>query len=428
MLPPMSDMRDGPPSFGRRRLLMYGLAGTTAVTAGVIGYTQVQRWRGRHLTLTRGGPGFLAPTGELTRRRRLGRTGLDVSVVGIGAGGLEATGPIHRAVERGLNYIDTSACYGRGSSENLIGRAIKESPGLRDKLVIATKWDAGAHMPRERMLESLDESLKRMGVDHVDVMQIHQLGDHTAGDDGFSRLDNPELYEAMEAARKAGKARFFGATGHTGNRSAILSHAIDKGAFDMILVKMNVLDYETADIPKLLAKARAKDVGVVIMKSQLSGGAMPAGFGGMKWNVYQANLRWALQQEIACVVHSGVGTDEKVQDLAIGAAYDELGANDRELLDRYAKAMSPEYCRGCDDVCTAACPEGVAIPTVLRAAMYDRHYGTAAYAAYAREVYRGLPEEARWSERCLSCSECVKACPHGVDAAERVRDARRALT
>jgi predicted aldo/keto reductase-like oxidoreductase len=277
------------------------------------------------------------------------------------------------------------------------------------------------------MLESLDESLRRMGVTHVDIMQIHQLGDHGIGDDGFSRLDNPELYEAMEIARKAGKARFFGATGHTGNRSAILSHAIDKGAFDMILVKMNVLDFETAAIPALLAKARAKDVGVVVMKSQLAGGAMPAGFSGTKWNVYQANLRWALQQDIACVVHSGVGTDASVQDLAIGAAYDELGANDREVLDRYARAMSPEYCRGCDDVCTSACPDGVAIPTLLRAVMYDQHYGTRTYAEYARDVYRELPERARWSERCLSCNECSNACPYGVDAAGRVRTARRTL-
>jgi predicted aldo/keto reductase-like oxidoreductase len=414
--------------FGRRRLLLYGLAGTTAVAAGVAGTNEYLRREDREQTLTSGGRGFLAPSGAaLTRRRRLGRTGLDVSVIGIGAGGLEGTGPIHRAVERGMNYIDTSACYGRGSSENLIGRAIKEAPALRDKLILATKWDAGAHMPRARMLESLDESLKRLSVDHVDIMQIHQLGDHGVGDDGFSRLDNPELYEAMEAARKAGKARFFGATGHTGNRSAILSRAIDKGAFDMILVKMNVLDHETADIPKLLAKAKAKDVGVVIMKSQPSGGAMPAGFAGKKWNVYQANLRWALAQEIACVVHSGVGTDEEVQDLAIGAAYDELGAIDRELLDRYAQAMSPEYCRGCDDVCARACPDGVAIPSVLRAVMYDRHYGSAAYAAYARDVYAELPKEARWSERCLACNACSSACPHGVDAAERVRSARATL-
>jgi predicted aldo/keto reductase-like oxidoreductase len=411
----------------RRRLLLCGLAGTTAGAAGVMGTLEWRSRHARHLMLTAGGAGFLPPRGQITRRRRLGRTGLDVAVVGIGAGGLEGTGPIHRAVEHGINYIDTSACYGHGASENVIGRALRENPALRDKLVLATKWDAGARMPKERMLESLDESLKRMGTDHVDVMQIHNLGDHLPNDDGFSRLDNPELYAAMDLARKAGKARFFGATGHTGNRTAILTHAIDKGAFDMILVKMNVLDHETADIPKLLAHARSKDVGVVVMKSQPSGGALPKGFEDQKWNVYQANLRWCLQQDIACVVHSGIGVDPKVQDLAIGAVYDELGANERALLDEYAMALSPDYCRACVDECTSACPEGVSIPTVLRAVMYDRHYATPAYAEHARDVYAALPADARWSERCLSCSECSKACPYGVDAAADVNVARRTL-
>jgi aryl-alcohol dehydrogenase-like predicted oxidoreductase len=107
-----------------------------------------------------------------------------------------------------MNYLDTSWCYGNGSSENIIGRALKENPQLRDQLVIATKWDAGARMPKERMLASLDESLKRMGVDHVEILQIHNLGDHQQGDDGFSRLDNPELYAAMDAAKQPARCAF----------------------------------------------------------------------------------------------------------------------------------------------------------------------------------------------------------------------------
>jgi predicted aldo/keto reductase-like oxidoreductase len=409
-------------SFSRRRLLMYGLAGAGVTGAGTAGYL-IQRTRGE-ATAAEPAPGFLSPTGTITRKRRLGRTGLDVTVVGIGAGGLEGTGPVHRAVEKGINYIDTSACYGAGASENTIGRAIAENRAIRDKLIIATKWDAGAKMPRARMLASLDESLKRMGTDHVDIMQIHQLGDHLPGDDGFSRLDNPELYAAMEEAKKAGKARFFGATGHTGNRSAILSHAIDKGAFDMILVRMNFLDYDQAGIPALLAKARAKNVGVVVMKSQPNGGMIPRGFERSKWNIFQANLRWALQRDIACVVHSGVGSDPHMQDLAIGAVHEELTLNDEELLEEYATALSPEYCRGCDSTCTSACPDGVAIPTVLRAVMYEQQYG---WKDYADDVYGALPAEQRWSERCLGCNACNEACPFGVDAAGRVNIAHARL-
>src|SRR5215468_1513390 len=191
-------MSDKPSSIvTRRRLLLLGAAGATAGATGIIGY---QNWRAiRYAAVASSIPereAFASPTGTVVRKRRLGRTGLDVSVIGIGAGGLEDTAGIHRAVDKGMNYIDTSPCYGAGSSENIIGRAIREAPSLRGKLVLATKWDAGAHMPKARMLESLDESLRRLGTDHVDILQIHQLGDHLPNDDGFSRLDNPELYAA----------------------------------------------------------------------------------------------------------------------------------------------------------------------------------------------------------------------------------------
>jgi predicted aldo/keto reductase-like oxidoreductase len=410
----------------RRRLLLLGLAGATAGTTGIIGYNN---WRAiRYAAVASSVPereAFAAPSGAVVRKRKLGRTGLDIAVVGIGAGGLDNTAGIHRAVEKGMNYIDTSPCYGAGSSENIIGRAIRESPALRSKLVLATKWDAGAHMPKARMLESLDESLKRLGTDHVDVLQIHQLGDHLPNDDGFSRLDNPELYAAMEDAKKAGKARFFGATGHTGRRSQILAHAIDKDAFDMILVKMNVLDYETADMPALLAKANAKNVGVVVMKSQPQGGMIPKGFEKSKWNIYQANLRWALQKDIACVVHSGIGTDFAIQDQAIGAVHDELtfAPGDEALLNQYADALSPDYCRGCDH-CVTACPEGIEVPSILRAKMYEDEY---AWPAYARQTYAEIAADKRWSERCLDCDACSSACPYGVDAVGGVNEARRLL-
>lgn len=411
-------------SVGRRRFLAYsagvGVAG--AVGAGGFYFYKRRPIPGAPIVEDRpGAPEVKAPIGM---RRRLGRTNLDVSVIGIGAGGIDDHEPIIRAVDKGMNFIDTSVCY--GDSEKVIRRALKASSGLRDKLIIATKWDPGARATKAEILASLDKSLSRLGVDKIDIMQLHWLGGgHVFPDSGYNRLDNPELYLAMEEAKKVGKVRFFGATSHAGDRGKILMHAIDKGAFDMLLVKMNVLDYEDAGLPALLAKAKEKDIGVVVMKSQPGGGRIPVEYEKSRYNIYQANLRWVLEHEqVACVVHSKIGTDPASQDLAIGAVKETLGLRDERLLDGYAAALSPDYCRGCQGECTDACPAGVAIPHVLQFAMYDREYG---WHDRAKTHYRALPMAERWSDTCLSCTKCNEACPYGVDARAGVVEAKTRL-
>lgn len=410
----------------RRQVVAYSLAGAGA--AGVSGALGYREWLKRRYVpeapLVEDRPGMLAASSaKVTARRRLGRTNLQVSIVGIGAGGLEGPEPVARAVDKGMNYIDTSICY--GGSEKVIARALQLNKGLREKLIIATKWDAGHNWKKSEILDSLNDSLKRLGVSHVDVMQLHWLGGgHKVPDDGFNRLDNPELYLAMDEAKKSGKVRFFGATSHAGERSKILKHAIDKGAFDMLLVKMNVLDYETADVPSLLAHAKAKDVGVVVMKSQPAGDRVPKGYENSKYSIFQANLRWVLEHDVASVVHSKIGTDAGYQDLAVGAVQEKFSELDRALLYRYASALSPDYCRSCGEQCVPACPHGIAIPHVVQFAMYDRQYG---WHDRAREHYRALAEGERWAETCLSCTRCNDACAYGFDAAGQIIEAHRRL-
>lgn len=400
----------------RRRTLLLG--GSAAAVGLGVGAWQLRKKKPLPPPTSR-----VDPNTDAGFFRTLGRTGLKVSSVGIGAGGLEGPEAVVRAADMGLNYIDTAVCY--GDSEEVIARALRTKRTLRDQLIIATKWDVGATWDKARILASLDNSLQRLGVDVIDIMQLHWLGGghrQIPGDNGFNRLDNAALYEAMAEAKAAGKVKFFGATSHNENRSKILQHAIDKDAFDMILVKMNVLDFADADIPALLAKARAKNIGVVAMKSQPEGGKIPDGFEGSKWSVFQANLRWCLAQPIDCVVHSKIGTDAQAQDEAVAAAKEKLSRADGELLYRYAYALSPDYCRGCGSVCGSACPDDVAISHVLQFGMYAREYG---WDAYAKELYDGLAEADRWSSRCVDCDACSDACSYGVNAADRVRDARR---
>jgi len=357
--------------------------------------------------------------------RVLGRTKLKVSAVGIGAGGIrqQHVDMIPRAVDLGINYIDTSICY--GPSEDVIGEALRANKGLRKKLIIATKWDAGPNSTKEEILASLDRSLKRLGTDYVDIMQIHWLGSgHVAGDTGTNRLDNPALYEAMDAAKKAGKVRFFGATSHDGQRSKYLQYAINKGRFDVILVKMNYLDYDTGDIPALLELARKHNVGVVAMKTQPNNAQVPPEFAGQKWNVFQANIRWALSKGAATVVNTRIGVDATAQDQAVAATVGKFSEADEDLLRRYAAAISTEYCRGCSHNCQAVCPEKLAIASILHYRMYHLYYG---WPEYAKHLYSEIPPEARWSERCKDCNLCSEACPYGLPVPQRIAEARRWL-
>jgi myo-inositol catabolism protein IolS len=148
--------------------------------------------------------------------RSLGRTGIEVSVIGFGgwAIGGDAWGPvedsesiaaIERAVEDGITLFDTADVYGRGRSEELVGRALA---GKRDRVVIATKvglWHSGGDRPNSytdpaMVIDSCEASLRRLRTDHIDVYQCHLWWD-----------ENTEVFlEAFDRLKAAGKIRAYG--------------------------------------------------------------------------------------------------------------------------------------------------------------------------------------------------------------------------
>lgn len=152
--------------------------------------------------------------------RQLGRTGLDVSVLGFGGSSLgsafreidEAEGirTVHVAVDHGINLIDTAPFYGLTKAETVLGKALREIP--REKYYLATKVgrygykEADFDFSAERVTRSIDESLARLGVEHVDFIQVHDLE--------FGRVEQivHETIPALRRAQAAGKARFVGIT------------------------------------------------------------------------------------------------------------------------------------------------------------------------------------------------------------------------
>src|SRR5229473_4775754 len=226
------------------------------------------------------------------QKRRLGRTGLEVSVLGYGAGavgGLFTKGTpadqeraAARAIEAGINYFDTAALYGNGESERNLGRVLK---ALKADVVVGTKVRLGAEHRADigkAIAQGMEDSLKRMGRDHVDLFQLHNplvakdAGDHLAIDIALN-----EVAPALDKLRKAGKTRFVGFSG-VGETPALLK-AIDSKLFDTVQVVYNALNPSAGgpmpkgapgqDYGRLLDRAKAADMGTIIIRA-LAGGAL----------------------------------------------------------------------------------------------------------------------------------------------------------
>ncbi len=226
------------------------------------------------------------------QRRRLGRTGLPISVLGFGAGavgGLMTKGDpldqeraIARAVELGINYIDTAALYGNGESERNLGRVLG---ALKPDVVLGTKFRLKA-ADRTRVAaaitQSMDESLKRLQRDHVDLFQLHNPLVAKDADDRLAiDIALNEVVPALQALVKAGKTRFIGLSG-VGETLALLK-AVESRAFDTIQVVYNALNPSAGgpmpagapgqDYGRLLERAQAADMGTIVIRA-LAGGAL----------------------------------------------------------------------------------------------------------------------------------------------------------
>ena len=206
--------------------------------------------------------------------RRLGSTGLEVSEVGYGAWGIgkdawlgaeddESIRALHRAIDLGLNFIDTALVYGEGHSEMLVGRVVRE----RDETVyVATKvpptnreWPARPGLrveevfPGSYVKECTETSLKNLGLETIDVQQLHVWQDEWVGEGDW--------IEAVEDLKKEGKIRFFGVSinDHEPENAVKL---IETGVVDTVQVIYNVFDQSPED--ELLPVCLERGVGVIV--------------------------------------------------------------------------------------------------------------------------------------------------------------------
>ncbi len=226
------------------------------------------------------------------QKRKLGRTGIDVSVLSFGCGavgGLMTKGDakdqeraVARALELGINYLDTASIYGNGTSEENLGRVLK---ALKPKAMIATKFrlkDPDYATIGASITASLEASLKRMGQTSVDLFQLHnRIGFQTGGDIIEANTVLGEVVPALQKLKEAGKIRYFGITA-LGETDA-LHKVLASGAFDTAQICYNALQPSAGqDVPegypgqnyeRMMARAHEIGVGTIGIRV-LAGGAL----------------------------------------------------------------------------------------------------------------------------------------------------------
>jgi aryl-alcohol dehydrogenase-like predicted oxidoreductase len=207
--------------------------------------------------------------------RTLGRTGEKVSAIGIGGWHIGLPGMdeplsiriIRTAVDRGINFMDNCWDYNEGASEIRMGKALRD--GYRDRVFLMTKIDGRS---KKEAARQLDQSLRRLQTDRIDLVQHHEVIRY---EDPHRIFDDEGANAALMEARKAGKLRYIGFTGHKDPRIHLhmLQVAADHGfAFDAVQMPLNVMDAHYRSFAKeVLPELVRRKTGVLGMKSMANG-------------------------------------------------------------------------------------------------------------------------------------------------------------
>jgi len=207
------------------------------------------------------------------RYRTLGRTGLEVSEIGFGTWGVgadawkggtdaDSLAAMHRAIELGVNFIDTAIVYGSGHSEKLVGQIKREHP----EVMIATKvnpanweWPASDTTPADdafsaaHVIARTEESLRNLGTDVIDVQQFHVWSD--------AWVDKGSWLEGIEQLKRDGKIRFFGVSVNDAQPDSALK-LVETGLVDSVQVIYNIFDQAPED--NLFPACERRDVGIIV--------------------------------------------------------------------------------------------------------------------------------------------------------------------
>lgn len=357
------------------------------------------------------------------QKRRLGRTDLEVSVIGfggipiIGASKEYAHKMLTYAYELGINYFDTARAY--GDSEEKFGEALKL---VRDKVILATKT---YQKKSDTVLFELKQSLRNLKTDYIDIVLVQRVDDERA----FRAIMSED--GALRALKEAKKKEDVGFIGISSHNPYIFSKVIQSGQFDIALVPLSLITREFTE--EALELAEKLDVGVVVMKPF---GGTDFRFVQSEWNIWNLPvgefhqifgkdkekagraLRFVLAHSIDTVI-PGFSSIEDVESAAsVGEGFQ--GLTEKEKKDySFGKMPQEPFCRECG--ACLPCNRGLNIPFILRLYKYHTFYSIR---IWSREVYQRLSTKV---DDCTNCGQCESKCPYQLPIVNMLRAAHKAI-
>jgi predicted aldo/keto reductase-like oxidoreductase len=314
--------------------------------------------------------------------------------------------------------------YGNGLSEEGFGHFLSRNPNARKEIFLSTKLRPNSS---EALSEGLDKALQRLSTDHVDLFYIHSV-------DNFSDIALPKHYKDWaQGAKKAGKIKFFGFSSHQNMDDNLLS-AAGTDWIDAIMFSYNFRIMQTPKMKEAVAACVDKGIGLVAMKTQGGGQVMTNSEAELQmagrflergFTDKQAKLKAVLENPNIASICSQMPS-LTILSANVAAARDQtsLTRTDFELLERFAVETRETYCAGCGRICHEAVAGAVPVSEVMRCLMYYRDYGER---ELAREVFAGLPHEARAVLTQIDYSNAEKACPQKLAISKLMREASQIL-
>jgi len=378
------------------------------------------------------------------QKRIFGSTGVELSILGFGCMRLPVTDPkdptaidydlatamLRKAIDQGVNYVDTAWPYHGssreepGASEPFVAHALKD--GYRDKVHLATKLPTWIVTGRRDMDKYLDAQLKRLGVSHIDFYLAHNL--NTLVWPGMKDLG---LFDFMDEALKDGRIKHAGFSFH--DRFDIFEDIVNSYDWTFAQIQYNYLDVDYQAGRRGLKLGADKGLGMVIMEP-LRGGFLinylPEAMRSMlaevrpDWSLADWALRWIWDQPEAGVVLSGMTAMAHV-DENLKIAETAAPMSDREqaalvqVRDFFLERIKVN-CTGCG-YCLP-CPAGVNIPKNL--SFYNEYFLIDAEEARGRTKYffqaQTSPDET--FAHCIHCGECEEKCPQKLPISDTMTE------